>query len=318
MESRRQLDTALIECVPNFSEGRDLRRVDALEAAIASVAGSLVLDRTSDPDHNRSVVTFAGSPDAVIESAVRATAKAAELIDLNVHRGVHPRVGALDVLPFIPLGGATLEDCVEIAREAGNRIWNELGIPIYFYEAAAMRPERMKLEDVRRGQFEGLRELAPVDQSKRPDIGGPGLHPTAGAVIAGARKFLIAFNINLKTRDLEIAKSIAQRIRASSGGFPGVKALGLPLLSRELVQVSTNITDFERTPVHTVYAEVARLAHSHGVEVEESELIGLMPRKAVEAAATGFLKLAHFDSQSVIENRIERLSADRRASGNRC
>lgn len=305
MESGGELKTSLIECVPNFSEGRDPSRVDALAQAISSVPGSLVLDRTSDIDHHRSVITFAGTSHSVVESAVRAAAKAAELIDLNYHRGVHPRLGALDVLPFVPLGEATLADCVALARLAGKRIWNELGIPVYFYEAAATRPDRIKLEDVRRSQFEGLREAVLADQTKRPDIGGPELHPTAGAVIVGARKILIAYNINLKTTDLEIARSIAKQLRASSGGLPAVKALGLPLASRNLVQVSTNLVDFELTPVHVVYSEVLRLASAHGVEIEESELIGLMPRKAMEQAAAGLLKLSHFDSQRIIENRLE-------------
>jgi len=300
----------LIECVPNFSEGRDASIIDALELAIGSVSGSLVLHRTSDPDHNRSVVTFAGAADDVVESAVRAAAKAAELIDLNHHRGVHPRVGALDVLPFIPLDGATLEDCVALAHRAGKRIWKELGIPVYFYEAAATRPDRVKLEDVRRGQFEGLREAVLASEATRPDVGGPALHPTAGAVIAGARKILIAFNINLRTARLDIAQAIAKRIRASGGGLPGIKALGLPLVSRDLVQVSVNITDFEQTPVHVVYSEVARLAAEQGIQIENSELIGLMPRRAMEMAAAGLLKLSAFDSQRIIENRVETLRAN--------
>jgi len=297
----------LIECVPNFSEGRDACVIDAFELAIGSVSGSLVLHRTSDPDHNRSVITFVGEAEPVVESAVRAAARAAELIDLNHHRGVHPRVGALDVLPFVPLGGATIEDCVAVARRAGERIWKELGIPVYFYEAAATRPDRVKLENVRRGQFEGLRDAGISSDSKRPDLGGPGLHPTAGAVIVGARKILIAFNINLRTSDLEIARSIAKRIRASSGGLPGIKALGLPIVSRDLVQVSMNITDFEQTPVHVVYSEVARLAAAQGIEIETSELIGLMPRRAMEMAAAALLKLSTFESQQLIENRIEAL-----------
>ena len=299
------MNRSLVECVPNFSEGRDSALVDALEHAIASVPGTLLLHRTSDPDHNRSVITFAAPPEAAIEAAVRAAAKSAELIDLNRQRGVHPRVGALDVFPFVPLGGTTLDDCAALARTAGSRIWNELGIPVYFYEAAAVRPGRVKLEDVRRGQFEGLRESALLDPTKAPDLGGPGLHPTAGAVIVGARKILIAYNVNLKSTDLELAQSIAKRIRASNGGLPGIKALGLPLSSRGLVQVSTNITDFEKTPVHTVYLEVQRLAAEHDVEIEESELIGLMPRRALEMAAAGMLKLTNFESQRVIENRIE-------------
>jgi glutamate formiminotransferase len=309
LESGSKLTSSLIECVPNFSEGRQPVSIHALEHAISSAPGSLVLHRTSDPDHNRSVITFAGSPESVVESAVRAAAKAAELIDLNHHRGVHPRVGALDVLPFIPLGEATLEDCVELARHAGRRIWNELGIPVYFYEAAATRSDRIKLENVRRGQFEGLRKSALSDESKRPDIGGPGLHPTAGAVIVGARKILIAFNVNLRTTDLEVAKAIAKRIRASSGGFSAVKALGLPLSSRGLVQVSINLTDFELTPMRRVYEEVARLAAFHGVELEETELIGLVPRKALAMSTARLMKIADFNSQRFIEDRLDTLAS---------
>lgn len=306
MEGRGSV-TPLIECVPNFSEGRNPLVVDALEAAISSVPGAVVIDRTSDTDHNRSVITFAGSREAVSESAFRAVAKAVQSIDLTQHRGVHPRVGALDVLPFIPLEGATLAECIELAHNLGNRTWQELRVPVYFYEAAALRPDRARLEDVRRGQFERLREEALQDESKRPDIGGPGLHLTAGAVIIGARKFLIAFNVNLQTGDLEIAKSIARRIRASSGGLPEVKALGLPLVSRGLVQVSTNLIDFERTPPHVVYREIERLAAERGVAVEASELVGLLPRKAVEMTAAAGLHLRDFDAQHAVESRIEKL-----------
>jgi len=296
---------SLIECVPNFSEGRDQARIEALASAIASVPETLILDRTSDTDHHRSVITFAGDGEAVLESAVRATALAAELIDLNQHQGVHPRLGALDVLPFVPLGGATLEDCVALAHRAGRRIWNDLGIPVYFYQAAALRPDRVQLEHVRRGQFEGLREAVLHDESKRPDLGGPALHPTAGAVIVGARHVLIAYNIDLATANLEIAKDIAKRIRASSGGFPAVKALGLTLPSRNQVQVSMNLTDFEQTPIHTVFDEVTRLAHGYGVQVARSELIGLLPRKAMELAFTHYLKFSDFQSDDVIEQRVE-------------
>lgn len=267
----------------------------------------LVLHRTSDPDHNRSVITVAGPGEALLEGVLRAAAEAAKRIDLNRHRGEHPRLGALDVLPFVPLEDSSLAECVDLAHEAGRRIWDELRIPVYFYEAAAKRPERAKLENVRRGQFEGLREAVLADPLRQPDLGGPALHPTAGAVIAGARKFLAAYNINLQSGDLELARSIARRIRESSGGFAGVKALGLPLASRGLVQVSMNLTDLDRTPIHVVYAEVERLAAAHGVAIEESELIGLLPRKALETAAAGLLKLREFDSQRVIENRIDRL-----------
>jgi glutamate formiminotransferase len=295
----------MVECVPNLSEGRDLKRVDAVERAIVSVPGVVLLHRTSDADHNRSVLTFAGSGAAVVEAAVRAVAEAAQQIDLNQHRGIHPRLGALDVLPFVPLGGMAVADCVPLAHEAGRRIWNEVRIPVYFYGEAAIRPDRRNLEDVRRGQFEGLRETVAADEMKRPDIGGPQLHSTAGAVIVGARKVLIAYNINLRTQNVAIAKDIAKTIRASSGGLPGIKALGLPLASRGLVQVSTNITDYELTSVFTVYSAVERLAAAHGIEIEESELIGLIPRKALEATAAEFLKLSGFRPQRVIENAME-------------
>jgi glutamate formiminotransferase len=280
--------------VPNFSEGRDPAIVAALESAISAVPGAIVLDRTSDTDHNRSVITFAGSPRPVLEAAVCVAARAAELVDLTRHQGVHPRLGALDVLPFVPLRGATLADCAELAHRAGERIWSELRIPVYFYEAAARRPECRKLEDARRGTFP-------------PDLGGPALHPTAGAVIVGARKVLIAFNINLATSDIQVAKDIARSIRASSGGLPGVKALGLPLASRGLVQVSMNLTGFEQTSVHTVFGMVRMLAAARGVEIADSELIGLLPRQAVEAAFAHFVKLPSFDSTRVIENRLDLL-----------
>ena len=240
----------------------------------------------------------------MLESAVRAAALAAKLIDLNQHHGVHPRLGALDVLPFVPLGGVTLEDCVALAHRAGHRIWNDLGIPVYFYQAAALRPDRVQLEQVRRGQFEGLRDAVLQDESKRPDLGGPALHPTAGAVIVGARRILIAYNIDLATANLEIAKDIAKRIRASSGGFPAVKALGLALPSRNQVQVSMNLTDFEQTPMHAVFDEVTRLAQGHGVQVARSELIGLLPRKVMELAFTHYLKFSDFQSDDVIEQRV--------------
>ncbi len=298
----------MVECVPNFSEGRNPAVIQSLQQAIASVPGTLILHQTSDQDHNRSVITFAGPEAAMEEAAVRAAAAARDFIDLRQHKGVHPRLGALDVLPFVPLEDATLDDCVQLAHRTGERIWRELGVPVYFYEAAAKRLDRCKLEDVRRGGFETLRLLSAKDEHKKPDIGGPELHPSAGAVIVGARKFLIAFNINLRTSDLRVAKEIARRIRTSSGGLPAVKALGLPLASRQLVQVSMNLTDFEQTGLDVVFTEVQRLAAEQGVEVEESELIGLMPRQAMERAAAGFLKLSQFDAQRIVENRIERLN----------
>lgn len=308
MESEQGLTESLIECVPNFSEGRDLSCIDAIVAAISAVPGVLVLDRTSDFDHNRSVVTFAARRAVVVEAAVRAAAVAAQTIDLTRHRGIHPRVGALDVLPFVPLGSATLEDCAELARMAGDRISRELNIPVYFYGAAATRPDRVALEDVRRGQFEGLGEAVLLDPAKAPDLGGPALHPTAGAVIVGARKILIAFNVNLQTTDLALAREIARRIRASSGGLPFVKALGLPLASRSLVQVSMNLTDFEQTPLHVVYTAIERLAAERGVGIADSELIGLLPRQAAEDAAAYFLKIPALGARCMIEDRVAPLT----------
>jgi glutamate formiminotransferase len=297
----------MIECVPNFSEGQNAAVMDAIVAVITAVPGVLLLHRTSDPDHNRSVITFAGPEEVVLEAAVRAAIQAAATIDLTRHKGVHPRLGALDVLPFVPLGDTTLSTCVDIAHRAGERIWREAGVPVYFYEAAARQPARLRLEDVRRGQFEGIREEVLLDETRQPDLGGPTLHPTAGAVIVGARKFLIAFNVNLHTADLSVAKDIARAIRTSSGGFPALKSLGFALPSRGQVQVSMNLTDFDQTPLHVAYEAVARLAAERGVEVAQSELIGLVPRRALEQAAAGLLKLTPFDAQRIVETRLETL-----------
>lgn len=295
----------LVECVPNVSEGRNSSTVEAITRAIAAVPGVLVLRCTSDIDHNRSVITFAAPAESIVEAALRGTAKSVELIDLNTHSGVHPRLGALDVLPFVPLEGMSLEECTDLAHEAGHRIWSELGVPVYFYEAAALRAERRKLEDVRRGQFEGLRIASLATPEKAPDVGGPGLHPTAGAVIVGARKILIAYNINLNTVDLSIAQAIARQIRERDGGLAGLKALGVPLASRNLVQVSMNVTDHEATPLDVIYKLVEQLAAKEGVTIVESEVVGLVPRAALERAAAGFLKIGDFRRERVLENRIE-------------
>jgi glutamate formiminotransferase len=235
---------------------------------------------------------------------VSAASEAARLIDLRKHKGVHPRIGALDVLPFVPLEGATLEDCVQLAHTAGQRIWDEAQVPSYFYEAAATRPGRLNLEDVRRGQFERLKEDALRNPARRPDVGGPGLHPTAGAVAVGARKFLIAVNVILNTPDATIAIAIAQKIRTSSGGLPNVKALGLALASRGLSQVSMNLTDYEVTPMHVVHQAIVDEAKARGVKVLESELIGLIPRGALEAAGTYDLRIGGFHEGMILENRL--------------
>lgn len=294
----------LIECVPNFSEGRNRAVVEAIIAAMA-VDGVSLLDYSLDPDHNRSVVTIAGPPAAVVESAVRGAGKAAELIDLTSQQGVHPRIGAADVIPFVPVRDISLEQCVLFARQAGMALWSRHGLPVYFYEAAAARPDRALLEDVRRGQFEGLRDAVRKEVARRPDVGGPDLHPTAGASAVGARRFLIAYNLYLNTADVATARAIAREIRASSGGLTGVKAMGV--LAHGEAQISMNITDFRHTPVGEVYAAVRDKSARFGVEPVRGELIGLLPEAAVERESE-WLRLFHeFDpDDKVLERKLLR------------
>ena len=294
----------LIECVPNFSEGRDSAKVDALVGAMSSVPGVYVLDREMDADHNRSVITLAGEPDAVAEAALLGVGKAMKLIDLTKHTGAHPRVGAADVVPFIPIDGVTIEDCVALARRVGNEIWTRYRIPVFFYEAAATRPERVNLENVRRGQFEGLREEMKKNLDRQPDVGEPKVHPTAGVTVVGARKFLIAYNVNLNTSDVSIANKIAKAIRFSSGGLRYVKSMGVELKARNLAQVSINLTDFEQTPMHRVYEMVKREAERFGAMPVGSEIVGLVPKKALEMAADFFLQLENFSPAQVFENKL--------------
>jgi glutamate formiminotransferase / formiminotetrahydrofolate cyclodeaminase len=295
----------LIECVPNFSEGRDIAKVDAIVAAMREVPGVHLLDRESDADHNRSVITLAGEPEAVAEAALRGVGKAAELIDLNVHSGAHPRLGATDVLPFIPIEGVTIEDCIALAKKAGHEIWRRYRIPVYFYEAAALRSERTNLENIRKGQFEGVREEVLRNPDRAPDVGDSRLHPTAGATVVGARKFLIAFNINLNTSDIDIAKKIAKNIRFSNGGLRYVKAMGVDLRARNLAQVSINMTDFEQTPLPRVFEMVKREAERYGASIVGSEIVGLIPRRAIERTADFYLQLENFSPAQVFENRLE-------------
>ncbi|HZT31119.1 MAG TPA: glutamate formimidoyltransferase [Bryobacteraceae bacterium] len=300
------MNRTIVECVPNFSEGRDQSKVDAIIAAIRSAPGVAILDREMDADHNRSVVTFAAPAETVAEAAIRGVAKAVELIDLNAHTGVHPRIGAADVVPFIPIEGVTLEDCVRIADWVGEELWRRLRLPVYLYEAAARRPDRVNLENLRKGQFEGLREEVRENPERRPDFGEAELHPTAGATVVGARKFLIAYNINLNTADIEIAKRIAKAIRFSSGGFRYVKAMGVPLASRGLAQVSMNLTDFEQTPVHRVFEAVRLEAARCGVSIVGSEIVGLIPAKAISMTAEWYLQLENFHPGLILENRLAR------------
>lgn len=295
----------LVECVPNFSEGRDASKMDAIVSAMREVPGVYLLDRESDRDHNRSVVTLAGEPEAVAEAALRGVGKAAELIDLTKHSGAHPRLGATDVVPFIPIEGATIEDCVALAKKVGREIWERFRIPVYFYEAAAQRPERANLENIRKGQFEGLLEEVPRNMDRAPDIGEQRLHATAGATVVGARKFLIAYNINLNTPDVGIASRISKNIRFSSGGLRYVKAMGVDLRGRNLAQVSMNLTDFEQTPIHRVFEMVKREAERYGVSIVGSEIVGLLPKRAIEMTADFYLQLENFSPAQVFENRIE-------------
>jgi glutamate formiminotransferase/formiminotetrahydrofolate cyclodeaminase len=294
----------LVECVPNFSEGRDAAKIDAIVASILAVPEVVLLDREQDADHNRCVLTFVGPPAAVADAAFRSVAKAVEIIDLTRHQGAHPRIGAADVVPFIPIEGVTVEECVQLAERVGNEIWTRLKVPVYFYEAAARRPERTNLENVRRGQFEALvREMGAVE-ARNPDCGDAVCHPTAGATVVGARKFLIAYNVNLGTSDVGIAKKIAKTIRFSSGGFRYVKSMGLLLESRNIAQVSINLTDFEQTPMHLVFETVRREAERWGVPVVGSEIVGLIPQKAIEMSAEYFLRYENFRPELVLENRI--------------
>jgi glutamate formiminotransferase len=293
----------IVECVPNFSEGRRPEVLDAIVAAMMSAPDVYLLDREMDEDHNRAVVTIAGSPETIGQAAFKGVEAAMELIDLTKHQGAHPRIGATDVIPFVPVRGVTLEDCVRIARSLGQQIASNLGIPVYLYEAAAMRPDRVQLENIRRGQFEVLRTEMSNNPDRTPDFGVAKIHPSAGATVVGARKPLIAYNINLNA-DVAIAKEIARSVRSSGGGLPCVKAMGLPLKERALAQVSMNLTDYEQTSLATVFDTVRRRAESMGVTIAGSEIVGLIPQKALDQAAEYFLQVNNFRPGLVLENRL--------------
>jgi glutamate formiminotransferase len=303
-----------MECVPNFSEGRDHARIDALVAAMSGVPEAWVLDRHSDADHNRTVITLAGAPDAVAEAVLRGVGAATRLIDLTRHQGAHPRIGATDVLPFVPIEGVSLQDCAALAHRVGNEIWQRYQVPVYFYEAAALRPERAALENVRKGQLEALRRAAPLDPARAPDVGGPALHPTAGAIAVGARKFLIAYNINLDTPDVAIAVEIARAIRASGGGLPALKALGIALPSHGISQVSMNLTDFERTSLQQAYEAVRTRAQSRGCRIVGSEIVGLVPRQALDTSAEYFRALGNLSPEQILENRLAAVIGQKEAA----
>jgi glutamate formiminotransferase len=294
----------LVECVPNFSEGRDEQKVEAIIQALLAGPEVYLLDKETDADHNRSVITLVGTREQIGEAAMRGIGRAVELIDLNHHQGAHPRLGATDVVPFVPISGVTIDDCIRIAEWVAEETWRRFRVPTYLYEAAAHTPERKNLENIRRGQFEGVREEVRTNPERRPDFGEAELHPTAGATVVGARKFLIAYNINLNTADVGLAKAIAKRIRASSGGFPCVKAMGVDLAARNLAQVSMNLTDFETTPIGTVFDVVTREAAAAGVAVAGSEIVGLIPRRAMENAAVHYLKVEGYRPDLIVENRL--------------
>jgi len=308
------MPSTLIECVPNFSEGRDPAKVDAIVEAM-KIPGVYLLDREMDSDHNRSVITLVGEREAIQEAAIRGVGKASELIDLTRHQGAHPRMGAADVVPFIPIDGVTIEDCVAIARHVGAEISKRFQIPVYLYEAAAATatPERQNLENIRRGQFEGIRDEIATNPARKPDFGECCVHPTAGATVVGARKFLVAYNVFLNTPDVDIAKKIAKAVRFSSGGLRFVKGAGF--LVRGLAQVSMNLTDFEQTPIHRVFEFVKREAARHGVMPVASEIVGLIPKKALELAAEWFLQIENFDSSLILENRLNAVMGGKMAIG---
>jgi len=297
--------TRIVECVPNISEGRRREVVEDLIQVIATTPGVTLLDHEMDADHNRSVLTFAGEPEPVMEAAFRVAKRAAEQIDLNHHRGEHPRMGATDVIPFVPVEGVTLDDCAQMARLAGRRIGEELGIPVFLYEAAASRPERVSLADVRRGEFEGLREAIGNDPAKRPDFGPERIHPTAGATAVGARRFLVAFNANLNTGDVRVAKAVARAIREQSGGLKHVRALGFSIEGGRRAQVSMNLVNTEATPIHRVLALIRDEAARHGAAISGCEVVGLVPEAALLDAAEHALQIENFRRDQVLELRLK-------------
>ena len=298
-----------VECVPNFSEGRKAETIEQIARAVESIKGAVVLGRHMDADHNRSVITFVAAPEVVVNAALRAVATATELIDLRTHTGQHPRIGATDVLPFVPVSGVTIDDCVALAHEAGQRIWQELSIPVYFYERAALRPDRVRLENVRGKGFERLRDEIVTNPERAPDLGNNRVHETAGAIAIGARPFLIAFNVNLRATEIAIARQIAREVRERDGGLPFVKALGFELRSRGLVQVSMNLTDYEQTSIARAFAAVREAAASQSVEIASTEIVGLLPRAALDRTASYFRLLENFRETLVLENLLESLES---------
>ena len=303
------MQSSLVECIPNFSEGRSLERVRSIAVAIADVKPTCILDTHIDPDHNRSVITFVAPPETIVAAAVNAVRRASELIDMRTHKGEHPRLGATDVLPFVPVRGVSIDDCVRLAHEAGTVIAGELGIPVYFYERAALRPERVNLEDVRRGALELLREQIATNPERAPDRGLAMVHESAGAIAIGARPFLIAFNVILRSTDIAVARQIARTIRARNGGLPFLKALGFQLHTRSLVQVSMNLVNYQVTGMTAAYDVVQREAERLGVMIESAEIVGLVPQDALDRNAAYFNKLENFSESKILEHQIDLCSS---------
>lgn len=293
----------IVECVPNFSEGRQKDVIEKIIAAVRAVEGVKVLDYSSDPSHNRTVLTFVGEPMAVKEAAFRVAEKAAELIDMEQHQGEHPRIGAADVIPLIPISGVSMEECVELARELGRDIGEKLGIPVYLYEEAATRPDRKNLAHVRRGEYEGLKEAIKTPE-RQPDFGPAQMHPRAGAVAVGARPPLVAYNINLGTDKVEIAKAIARTIRGSSGGYPSIKALGVLIEETGKAQVTINVCNYKEVSLARVFETVKSEAERYGVNITGSEIVGLVPMEALLDAAAFYLRLEGFQLEQVLEKRL--------------
>ncbi len=293
----------IVECVPNFSEGRQKDVIEKIIAAVRAVEGVKVLDYSSDPSHNRTVLTFVGEPMAVKEAAFRVAEKAAELIDMEQHQGEHPRIGAADVIPLIPISGVSMEECVELARELGRDIGEKLGIPVYLYEEAASRPDRKNLAHVRRGEYDGLKEAIKTPE-RQPDFGPAQMHPKAGAVAVGARPPLVAYNINLDIDKVEIAKAIARTIRGSSGGYPSIKALGVLIEETGKAQVTINVCNYKEVSLARVFETVKSEAGRYGVNITGSEIVGLVPMEALLDAAAFYLRLEGFQLEQVLEKRL--------------
>jgi glutamate formiminotransferase len=299
--------TRIVECIPNVSEGRDHDKIEQMASAVRQTSGVWLLDVDPDAAHHRTVFTFVGAPEAVEQAALRLVAQAIELIDLRQHQGEHPRMGAVDVIPFVPIQGVSMDECIELSRRAAQQIWERFQVPVYLYERSATRPERADLAVIRKGEFEGF--PAKIQKAEwEPDFGDRRVHPTAGVVAVGARMPLIAFNVNLGTEDLEIAQKIAKAVRHSSGGLRYVKALGFAIEERGIVQVSMNMTDYQKTPLHRAFVLIQREAQRYGVPIVGSEIVGLIPREALYQTAEYFLQLEDFQQEQVLEDRMERAS----------